>query len=1220
MRRFEYVGGGSEKFWEIDTDGTSVTVRFGRLGTNGQTQAKQLGSIAEATAHEAKLVAEKVKKGYTETASGSSRAAVLVPPPVSSTAVIAPPVAAAPTPSTEGPTLDNVPVVASSPTVAEPVDEDGWVVPSVLLRQVHPIRGRSATKVSPSREPWAAVRAAIVKHRKRFDEVMAQHRDDTEFVASVHRYLDAEEAGGPVSAYDAGVAARALRHIGWSYGDPFVPLVDHWWSSYGPAFAADALCHLVSVDLPHRSPGTSPGLVAAGANDLRFHVEWPLVVRLRKLLAASSDADFDAARARLAERRAGSLRLRVVVSYLMPTEQGWVDDDIAVAPSFALLLASVTTPRQLDAVLGSWNAYWPLMNEHSLLSSVAAHVGPDAARWFTRVFDHVNTDANTRRRLVALLAAFPTDEAMNLLVERLDQKYVEAAVLEAAAAYPRRAMRVLSEHSLGSSGAVADAARKLLQGHVVTHPTLAEQFVDDPRLGSAIAAARRAAEPRAPFAPIEAVPAALVSPPWLSGARQQPVVVPGIVPPDAAITLAWLPGERDAVLGRAVPSWTLDPRRNWAGAVEQVLTGQTKLNTTTVAWGPAETVRPLLGVTTVDPYHAVAELERILARFDAEAVDLVWRCVKAGPIYYGAAALPLEGGAVAATMSELLSRSKAARAIARAWFDRHPTAAAVDLVPVAVGPTGRSRGHAEVAVRYLDRRGHRQALIAAARAHGDAAVTAVEQLLDADPLLELPARLPTTPAWLDPARLPSPLLKDRSAVLPVDAVGHLCTMLALSTADHTYAGVALTRAALDPATVAELAWSIFEAWRGAGYPNRDAWVLHALGAIGDDDTVRMLTPLIKAWPGESANARAVAALDVLSAIGTDVALMHLHNIAEKAKFRGLKSKAQEKIAEVAEGLGLTAGQLADRLVPDFGLAADGFLHLEYGPRRFRAGFDEQLRPVVLDEDGSRRKTLPAPNAKDDPQLAPAAYAAFSGLKKDVRTVAADQMRRLERAMVQTRRWTAAEHRALFVEHPLLCHVARRVVWGVFDGDAMTASFRVVEDRTFADARDETYELPEDATVGLAHPLHLAGDLNAWSEVFADYEILQPFAQLGRDVHRLTDAERAGTVIRRFDGVTVPTTRILGLSHRGWERGAVMDGGVSGVVWRPLAGGGSVVIDLDPGIIAGMATEFAEQKLSAVWVSSTRDVEWGNGQGEQPLSTLDDIAVSELLRDLESLRA
>ena len=35
--RWELVSGGSAKFWEVGQDGTTVTVRFGRLGTAGQT-------------------------------------------------------------------------------------------------------------------------------------------------------------------------------------------------------------------------------------------------------------------------------------------------------------------------------------------------------------------------------------------------------------------------------------------------------------------------------------------------------------------------------------------------------------------------------------------------------------------------------------------------------------------------------------------------------------------------------------------------------------------------------------------------------------------------------------------------------------------------------------------------------------------------------------------------------------------------------------------------------------------------------------------------------------------------------------------------------------------------------------------------------------------------------------------------------------------------------
>ena len=67
-RYFEFVEGSSSKFWEISQSGKDVTVRFGKIGTNGQTQTKTLADVAAATKHAEKLVGEKTKKGYKETA------------------------------------------------------------------------------------------------------------------------------------------------------------------------------------------------------------------------------------------------------------------------------------------------------------------------------------------------------------------------------------------------------------------------------------------------------------------------------------------------------------------------------------------------------------------------------------------------------------------------------------------------------------------------------------------------------------------------------------------------------------------------------------------------------------------------------------------------------------------------------------------------------------------------------------------------------------------------------------------------------------------------------------------------------------------------------------------------------------------------------------------------------------------------------------------------
>ncbi|MGH7193000.1 MAG: DNA ligase [Candidatus Saccharimonadales bacterium] len=70
VRRFEYCEGNSAKFWEIVIQGAAVTVRFGRIGTAGQTQAKTLADADAAERHAEKLIAEKTTKGYSEVLHG----------------------------------------------------------------------------------------------------------------------------------------------------------------------------------------------------------------------------------------------------------------------------------------------------------------------------------------------------------------------------------------------------------------------------------------------------------------------------------------------------------------------------------------------------------------------------------------------------------------------------------------------------------------------------------------------------------------------------------------------------------------------------------------------------------------------------------------------------------------------------------------------------------------------------------------------------------------------------------------------------------------------------------------------------------------------------------------------------------------------------------------------------------------------------------------------
>lgn len=65
-RRFEFSEGKSNKFWTISVQGADVTVQFGRIGSQGQTNVKSFPDNAAAEKHATKLIAEKTGKGYVE--------------------------------------------------------------------------------------------------------------------------------------------------------------------------------------------------------------------------------------------------------------------------------------------------------------------------------------------------------------------------------------------------------------------------------------------------------------------------------------------------------------------------------------------------------------------------------------------------------------------------------------------------------------------------------------------------------------------------------------------------------------------------------------------------------------------------------------------------------------------------------------------------------------------------------------------------------------------------------------------------------------------------------------------------------------------------------------------------------------------------------------------------------------------------------------------------
>lgn len=1039
--------------------------------------------------------------------------------------------------------------------------EDVFVPPSTLGRAVYPRRDRP-------HPPRPLVADAVDQARR----ILSRARPSLDFSSlgqetarAAQSYLDGEPT--PFGA------AAAVAWLPRGNDDDYAVFADAWIAQRGIEFAVSA-----TVELGDRGYWQPSHYKIAG--------------RVRAALATSDADTYAAVAARLTQPSSGAKQ--VVAAFLLPTETALVDAACAAgfqAPCgdrWSLLYAAVSTLDQvrLLGIPDHWTVRQP-----AILTTLVETLGPDLTPVFAAWIDSEWPPTDLVRRVSGFLAEFPTDAAFGVLLDRAGNRHVRPALLEAMRRYPSRALCLLADR---------DTHAGLLRTHLLGTPDLAGHIAALPAAARARAEAASVHPTQLPDAPADALPALFTTPPWTRKPAKRPAIK-GVPVPEP--TLAWRPGEQATWSKRRDAHRYFADVGDWAAKVQDFRGGRIPnvYLPDLFLEGPIEVLTPLLAGWDGKTYSHINQWGRpLLAKYGVDGVRFLAGFAARQPLPDHVRVLVPALSVETAVLMGKLSVRRTTRAEALAWFDRHGAVAAPYLIPTALA-SGADRKHAEAGLRLI---ADTEAVLSAAKEHGDKVVAAVRAILDTDPLDLVPAKPPMIGDWADPAVLPRITLTDQAHALSGDATKTVLTVLSLCVPGEPYAGADLVRQVCDPESLAAFVSALFHRWEEVGAPAKDSWAMNALGVFGNDATADNITRHILAWPNTGLHQRAAAGLDVLVELGTDRALNHLKAISKGKGMAGLRRRAKDKIAEAACRRGLTSEQLADRLVPDLGLDRDGTLTLDYGPRRFVVGFDEHLKPVVSDAEGLRRKDLPKPGAKDDPDLASEAHQRFTRMKKEARAVASTQVARLELAMVRQRRWSRAEFRELIVEHPLMWHIGRRLVWGAYADGVVTGSFRPAEDRTFADVHDRPYDLPADALVGVAHQLDLGPDASVWAEVFADYEILQPFTQLGRPTFAADQSTPA-----RFENAATTTGDLLGLVRRGWERAGAGDGGYETNLSKPLPGGREFTVDIEPGIYLGDVQPTEKQHLIGLRLT-----------GVDSFTDLDPITASELIADLTELTA
>lgn len=725
------------------------------------------------------------------------------------------------------------------------------------------------------------------------------------------------------------------------------------------------------------------------------------------------------------------------------------------------VLATLRDATHIGAVLAH------RMGSHPLVDAVE-NLGEAALPAFVAAWDLPISD---RLHLARATSAYLDDRAAAVLAREIDKKTTSEIARAYFVHHPQIAERTLRAKAKTKFGLLA---------------------------AELLASAKRTVEAHEEI-PLAELPMVLSQPPWMREEKTRTTRVVEVVAPARAETIVVATKRREAINAQlAFPQFPELGGDALASFVTNVKSGELGM-----VWLYERSRLPkdtLLELIKTLGYHGKTAIFFPFAAATFYGDVAVPALVDWAEANWGSVGKHLDGYATR-DMMELDSHRFAAllvsaietgqsRALAWKYFDAHLDATLLGVIPVALGRMSKRRRAAESVLRKLAVR-HAARVREVAATYGERAAEEVDGILAFDGRWDCPSAPPKMPAEWRPKTFTRPRAKDGRA-LPLEAVEHIGHMLAFSDDDAPYIGLVDVREACDPRSLAEMAWDAARAWERSNRRPTTRWMLESIAHLGDDEVIRRTTPAIKCSE----------VVGVLGRAATDAAATELCTIAWRIKQQkarswrsrhwGTRATVMSAFAELARRRDLTVDQVADMLSPTIALS-EPRVKLDYGSRSIDVGFDERLDPFIESARGKLRK-LPKAGKKDDPAKVARAQQIWDELLEDVTSIADLRLDSLERAMVSGREWTLDAFRKAWMDHPLMRHLSRGVVWR-----AGPKTFRIAEDGSFADEADAQFDAVG-ASISAAHPAEMRDDeRDTWRRVFFDYRIAQPLEQLARRV-------------------------------------------------------------------------------------------------------------------------
>lgn len=318
------------------------------------------------------------------------------------------------------------------------------------------------------------------------------------------------------------------------------------------------------------------------------------------------------------------------------------------------------------------------------------------------------------------------------------------------------------------------------------------------------------------------------------------------------------------------------------------------------------------------------------------------------------------------------------------------------------------------------------------------------------------------------------------------------------------------------ASTEHLVLELIRYWDATREPDHGDWILNLAGLHGGVAVTAAIDHYIREqrdWRELNKHRdEAKLAIRVLANLDTPEARHDLLWQSQHLQDESLKLYAKKLLDTYMEENKLDREEFEDLAVPTFDLERGGTRVFDFGTRQLQLVVQGRHDIHFTDVDSKKTyRRWPPKRKTDDEDKYSAARDQYMHISEPLRIVFDEQNERAERSMMTGRHWKAERWREHIGDHPILGHLARRLLWKIIDKKGNTVEVVLPDaEGTFMNLDfDEITPDPKKHALALVHPVELdEEDRLEWIEQLADFEIIQPFDQLERPVYRIEDAEEA----------------------------------------------------------------------------------------------------------------